>query len=86
MSDLRISEAKIFYDEDGQAKEVLISYDTFRRIEALLEQLNQDPNQGYFWSDEWQSRIYEGEADVRAGRTMRVTADEVEQALEWLDE
>lgn len=86
MLDIQLSEAKIFYDQNGQAEEVLISYDTFRRIEALLERLRQDPDQGYFWSDEWQARIYEGEADVRAGRTLRVTADEVEQVLEWLDE
>ena len=86
MLDIQLLEAKVFYDQSGQAQEVLISYDTFRRIEALLEQLRQDPDQGYFWSDEWQTRIHEGEADVRAGRTLRVIAAEVEQALEWLDE
>jgi len=81
-----LSEAKIFYDQNGQAQEVLLSYGTFRRIEVLLERLRQDSEQGYFWSDEWQARIREGEADVRAGRTLRVAADEVEQAIEWLDE
>ena len=86
MLDIKLSEAKIFYDQNGQAEQVLISYDTFRRIEALLERLREDPEQGYFWSDEWQARIQEGEADVDAVRTLRVAADEVEQALEWLDE
>jgi hypothetical protein len=85
MLDIQLSEAKIFYDQNGRAEEVLISYDTFRRIEALLERLRQDPDQGYFWSDEWQARIGEGEADVRAGRTLRVTTDDVDKALEWLD-
>ncbi|MEE8390505.1 MAG: hypothetical protein V3S14_06870 [Anaerolineae bacterium] len=86
MLDIQLSEAKIFYDQNGQAEEVLISYDTFRRIESLLERLRQDPDQGYFWSDEWQARICEGEADVQAGRTLRVNAEDVEKALEWLDE
>ena len=86
MLDTQLSEAKIFYDVDGQAKEVLISYDTYRRIQALLERLRDDPDQGYFWSDEWQARIREGEADIEAGRTVQVTGNNVEQALEWLDE
>ena len=86
MLDIQLSEAKIFYDQNGQAQEVLISYDSFRRIEALLERLHQDPDQGYFWSDEWQARIREGEADAQAGRTLQVTADDVGKALKWLDE
>jgi len=85
MLDIQLSEAKIFYGQDGQAEEV-ISYNSFRRIEALLEQLHRDPNQGYFWSDEWQARIRESEADIQSGRTLRVTADGVDKALEWLDE
>jgi len=86
MLDIQLSEARIFCDQSGQPKEVLISYDTFRRIEVLLEQLRQDPDQGYFWSDEWQTRIREGEADVQAGRTLQVAASGIEKALEWLDE
>ena len=86
MLDIQPSDIKVFYDRDGQAREVLMSYDTFRRIESLLKQLRQDPDQGYFWSDEWQARIREGEADVQAGRTLRVAGADVEKALEWLDE
>lgn len=56
-----------------------------RRIKALLEQLRQVPDQSYFWSDEWQARIRESEADIQAGRTLRVVADDVDQALEWLN-
>ncbi len=85
MWDIRLSDAKIFYDRQGQAQEVLLSYETFRRIESLLEQLRRDP-QGYFWSAEWQARIREGEEDIQAGRTVRVAAEEIETALEWLDE
>jgi len=86
MLGIQPSEIKVFYDRDGQAQEVLMSYDAFCRIESLLEQLRQDPDQGYFWSDEWQARIREGEADIRAGRTLRVAGTDVERALEWLDE
>ncbi len=86
MLEIQLSEAKIFYDRNGQAEQVLISYDTFQRIEALLERLRQDPNQDYFWSDEWQARIREGEADIQAGRTLRVSAENVEEAIAWLDE
>ncbi len=82
MLNIQLSEAKIFYDQNKQAQEVLISYDTFRRIETLLDQLRQDPDQSYFWSEEWQNRIRKGETDVQAGRTQRVTAGNVEKALE----
>ncbi|RLC85394.1 MAG: hypothetical protein DRI37_07995 [Chloroflexi bacterium] len=82
MLNIQLSEAKIFYDQNKQAQEVLISYDTFRRSETLLERLRQDPEQGYFWSKEWQNRIREGEADVQAGHTLRVTAGNIEKALE----
>lgn len=82
MLNIQLSEAKIFYDQNKQAQEVLISYDTFRSIEALLDQLRQDPDQGYFWSEKWQNRIREGETDVQAGHTLRVTAGNVEKALE----
>ena len=52
----------------------------------MSERLQQEPDQGYFWSDDWQARIQEGEADVQAGRTVQVTGDNIEQALEWIDE
>jgi hypothetical protein len=86
MLDIELSKAKIFYDQDGQPQEALISYDVFCDIEALLKRLREDPDQGYFWSDEWQARIEDGEADVQAGRTIQVKGDDVERALAWLDE
>lgn len=86
MLDIELSEAKIFYDQDGQPQEALISYELFRDIQKLLERLRADPDQGYFWSEEWQARIEEGEADVEAGRTLQVKGDDIEQALTWLDE
>ena len=85
MLDIQLSEAKIFYDQNQQAQEVLISYDTFCHLEKLLTQLREHP-QGYFWSEEWQTRIREGEADIQEGHTLQVTGDNIERALEWLDE
>jgi len=86
MLDIELSEAKIFYDQNGQPQEALISYDVFRDIQKLLKRLREDPDQGYFWSDEWQARIEEGEADIQAGRTLQVKGCDVERALAWLDE
>lgn len=86
MKDVLLADAKVFYDQKGQAKEVLISYEAYRWLEAILRQLRDSPGQGYFWSDEWQARIREGEADIETGRTLRVAADDIETALEWLDE
>ena len=86
MLDIKLSEAKIFYDQDGQPQEALISYDVFRDIQALLKRLREDPDQGYFWSDEWQTHIEQGEADIEAGRTLRVRGEDVDRALTWLDE
>ena len=47
--------------------------------EGLLE------DQSWFWSEAWQARIREGEADIAAGRTRRVTAENIEEGLAWLD-
>ena len=64
---------------DGQIEEVLnfISYLPWR--EGLLE------DQSWFWNPAWQARIREGEADIAAGRTKRVTAEHIEEGLAWLD-
>jgi hypothetical protein len=48
MTDIQLANAKIFYDQEVKAKEVLISYDIFRQIQDLLEQLRANPEQGYF--------------------------------------
>lgn len=81
MSDVLFPDVKTFYDQQGRPCEVLISYETFHKIENLLRKL-----QAYFWTDEWQARIQEAEADVVAGRTYRATVDSLDAALAWLDE
>jgi hypothetical protein len=85
MSDTLFPDVKTFYDERGQPREVLLSYETFHKIENLLQKLQAQPDQGYFWTDEWQARVQEAEADVAAGRTFRATADSLDAALDWLD-
>ncbi len=64
---------------DERINEVLgfISYLQWR--EGLLE------DQSWFWSPAWQARIRQGEADIAAGRTKRVTAEDIEEGLDWLD-
>lgn len=63
---------------DEQVEEVLdfISYLEWRR--GLRE------DQSWFWSDEWQARIRAAESDSAAGRSRRVTADNMEDGLAWL--
>jgi len=43
-------------------------------------------DQVYFVSEEWQHRIREAEADIEAGRVYRVNSQDIDKALEWLDE
>ncbi len=86
MAQLSLTDAKIFYDETGQAREVLISYETFRQIEGWLEEFMEKDDQGYFWTESWQARIREGEADVENGRVKVVSANNINAALDWLDE
>ena len=64
---------------DERVEEVLgfISYLQWR--EGLLEY------QSWFWSPEWQARIRQGEADIAAGRTKQVMAEDIEKGLAWLD-
>ena len=87
MLNIQLSDVKVFYDQKGQAQEVLISYATFQQFKLLLEQMQQTSSeQAYFWSEQWQARIQAGEADIQAGRSVRVKAHNIEDALEWLDE
>jgi hypothetical protein len=86
MSDTLFPDVKTFYDEQGQPREVLLSYETFHRIESLIRELQAQPDQGYFWTEDWQTRIREAEEDIACGRTHRATSDTLDAALGWLDE
>jgi len=85
MSELSLSDVKIFFDKKGEAKEVLMSYETFLQLEVFLKELARN-KQTYFVSEEWQNRIREAEADIEAGRLYRVNPKNVQKALDWLDE
>ena len=64
---------------DEQIEEVLDFIGYLQWREGLLE------DHSWFWSEAWQARIREGEADIEAGRTKRVTAENIEEGLAWLD-
>jgi len=86
MSEISLKDIGIFFDDDGKAREVLLSYDTFQRIEALLRELSgRKDDQAYFWTEQWQKRIRDAEADISVGRAYHVTPQNVDKALEWLD-
>ncbi|NKQ35761.1 MAG: hypothetical protein HF973_09125 [Chloroflexi bacterium] len=88
MSELTISldDVKIYYDNQGQASEVLMSYETFLKISSLIQEQLSATEQSYFWTESWQSRIREAEADIQAGRVRQVTEQTLDTVLEWLDE
>jgi hypothetical protein len=64
---------------DEQVEEVLDFIGYLQWREGLLE------DQSWFWSEVWQARVREGEEDIAAGRTKRVTAKNIEEGLAWLD-
>ncbi|MDP1779142.1 MAG: hypothetical protein Q8K73_02600 [Anaerolineales bacterium] len=85
MSETTLNDVKIFFDKAGEAQEVLMSYETFLRLEVILKELRNN-DQAYFVTKEWQKRIREAEADIEAGRVYRVQSQGIEKALDWLDE
>ena len=85
MSETTFNDIKIFFDKSGKAQEVLMSYETFLRLEVFVSELRKH-GQEYFTTKEWQKKIREAEADIEAGRTYRVKAQNIEKALDWLDE
>jgi hypothetical protein len=85
MSEMAIDDVKIFFDETGRAREVLMSYETFLYLEVFLKELKRN-RQTYFVTKEWQKRIREAEADIETGRMYRVQAQDIGKALDWLDE
>jgi len=72
------SDIKVFQDNQGVKREVLISYEKFQEIAAFLDR------HAYFYSAEVQDRLKKSEEDLRAGRYIEVQGAEIDQALEWL--
>lgn len=86
METIALTDVKVFYDQNHQPREVLMSYDIFQKIADLLNLKTNSLDQSYFWSESWQSRIREAEADIKAGHVKEATAETIDSVLEWLDE
>ncbi|MBU1486962.1 hypothetical protein KKH56_02780 [bacterium] len=54
--------------------------------EVLVVIPEQDDDQAWFWTPEWQAKEREADEDLRAGRYKRFKAEEVDRAIKWLDE
>ena len=86
MDQVSLADVKVFYDREGNAREVLMDYETFQKIESFLREVAEQEDQSYFWTESWQSRIREAEADVKAGRIKEASAENLDSAMDWLDE
>ena len=86
METISLSDVKIFYDQNHQPREVLMNYDMFEKIAQLLHLNPMASYQSYFWTQSWQSRIREAEADIEAGRKEIATDETIDSVLKWLDE
>lgn len=86
METIALTDVKVFYDQNHQPREVLMSYDIFQKIAGLLNLKTNTLDQNYFWSESWQSRIREAEADIEGGHVKEATAETIDSVLEWLDE
>ena len=86
METISLSDVKIFYDQNHQPREVLMNYDMFEKIAQLVHSEPMPADQSYFWTQSWQSRIREAEADIEAGRKEIATDETIDSVLEWLDE
>lgn len=73
------SRVKIFYDQQGAASEVLLSYELFLEILSYLP----EESQAYFWTDAWQSR--EQAADQANAEGHFKTFSSVEEMIDFLD-
>lgn len=77
---LNDADFKVVYDNQGNKREVLLDYDKFQALMEFVERY------AYFYSQEVQERIAKSDEDLKSGRYKEFAADEVEQALDWLNE
>jgi gamma-glutamyl:cysteine ligase YbdK (ATP-grasp superfamily) len=47
----------------------------WRKREPQRQQPERDPEQAWFWTDEWQAKEREADADIKAGRMTRSESD-----------
>ncbi|MEJ5309506.1 MAG: hypothetical protein WHX52_07015 [Anaerolineae bacterium] len=74
------ADVKIFCDNEGNKREVLLSYEKYQEMLEFIERY------AYFYKQEVQERLQRASEDLAAGRYLEVNANNVETALEWLHE
>lgn len=74
------TDVKVVYDQQGNKREVLLSYEKYQEMLEFIERY------AYFYSQEVQERLQRANEDLTAGRYITVEADNVDVALEWLHE
>ncbi|HOU13011.1 MAG TPA: hypothetical protein PKZ84_07825 [Anaerolineae bacterium] len=72
------TDVKVVYDQQGNRREVLLSYEKYQEMLEFIERY------AYFYSQEVQERLQRANEDLAAGRYITVEADNVDAALEWL--
>lgn len=72
------TDVKVVYDQQGNKREVLLSYEKYREMLEFIERY------AYFYSQAVQERLQKASEDLAAGRYMEVDANNVDAALEWL--
>ena len=77
---LNEADVKVFYDHEGNKREVLLSYEKYQEMLEFIERY------AYFYKQEVQERLQRASEDLAAGRYLEVDATDVEKALEWLHE
>jgi hypothetical protein len=77
---LNDADFKIVYDNQGNKREVLLDYAKFQELMDFVERY------AYFYSQQVQERIAQSDADLKSGRSKEFAADEIDQALDWLNE
>ncbi len=74
------ADVKIFCDNEGNKREVLLSYEKYQEMLEFIERY------AYFYKQEVQERLQRASEDLAAGHYLEIDAENVETALEWLHE
>ncbi len=72
------TDVKVVYDQQGNKREVLLSYEKYQEMLEFIERY------AYFYSREVQERLQRANKDIAAGRYMEAETGNIEAAVEWL--
>ncbi len=78
-SAIKASRVKIFYNQEGEASDVMMSYELFLEFLSYLP----EEDQAYFWTEEWQAKEHTADQANAEGRFE--TFSSVEDMLDFLD-